>query len=196
MSSGNNEVESRTGGQGDGSNGHEIRPKSALTESLLSSYPSFFRRAYDSNHTVLMSGINFDRISHTEKIYFLLRSDGVKELQGDPNVLGNDLVVPAELEQSIIATNGNEPERRATSQEDKKKDDTKNNEHCVCQKSQSPHGEPAMIACDLCSQWFHILCVNVSKAESNLLSTRDNIFKWFCKNCYKKGAERKKNDSS
>ncbi|CAG8442770.1 6543_t:CDS:10 [Ambispora leptoticha] len=46
--------------------------------------------------------------------------------------------------------------------------------YCICRK---PDDHRVMIQCDSCKEWFHIACVNLSKAEAEVIE------KYFCPTC-------------
>ena len=41
------------------------------------------------------------------------------------------------------------------------------------------------VMCDQCNNWFHIACVNISKADYRVLSKLGKSTKWLCKKCEK-----------
>ncbi|XP_043471385.1 uncharacterized protein LOC122504370 isoform X2 [Leptopilina heterotoma] len=55
---------------------------------------------------------------------------------------------------------------------------------CICKR---PHNNRFMICCDVCEDWFHGKCVNVSKAMGQQMEEQG--VEWVCPNCAKKKAE-------
>ncbi|CAG0913079.1 unnamed protein product [Notodromas monacha] len=57
---------------------------------------------------------------------------------------------------------------------------------CICQK---PHNNRFMISCDVCEDWFHGTCVNITRAQGKLLEERKKMEQeskqWICPNCKK-----------
>lgn len=49
---------------------------------------------------------------------------------------------------------------------------------CICKQ---PHNNRHMIQCDTCDDWFHIKCVNITKAKLKALEKQNT--KWFCPTC-------------
>ncbi|XP_052873632.1 uncharacterized protein LOC128278950 [Anopheles cruzii] len=56
---------------------------------------------------------------------------------------------------------------------------------CICRQ---PHNNRFMICCDLCEDWFHGKCVNITKAMGQQME-HDGI-EWTCPNCIKKKQDR------
>lgn len=52
---------------------------------------------------------------------------------------------------------------------------------CVCRK---PHGGKFMISCDVCKDWFHGHCVNVTKLMGDRFEKQGK--EWFCNDCQDK----------
>ncbi|XP_034940332.1 death-inducer obliterator 1 isoform X2 [Chelonus insularis] len=60
-------------------------------------------------------------------------------------------------------------------------EDDPNRLWCICKR---PHDNRFMICCDVCEDWFHGKCVNVSKAMGKQME--DQGIEWVCPNCLKK----------
>lgn len=56
---------------------------------------------------------------------------------------------------------------------------------CICRQ---PHNNRFMICCDVCEDWFHGKCVNITKAMGQQMEA-DGI-EWTCPNCLKKKQEK------
>jgi PHD-finger len=52
---------------------------------------------------------------------------------------------------------------------------------CICKQ---PHNNRFMICCDVCEDWFHGKCVNITKAMGQQME--DKGIEWTCPNCIKK----------
>lgn len=56
---------------------------------------------------------------------------------------------------------------------------------CICRQ---PHNNRFMICCDVCEDWFHGKCVNITKAQGNQMESEGKD--WTCPNCIKKKQEK------
>uniref|UniRef100_A0A1A9W2B6 PHD-type domain-containing protein n=1 Tax=Glossina brevipalpis TaxID=37001 RepID=A0A1A9W2B6_9MUSC len=64
-------------------------------------------------------------------------------------------------------------------------DDDPNKLWCICRQ---PHNNRFMICCDVCEDWFHGTCVNITKAMG--LEMEQKGIDWTCPKCIKKQEER------
>ncbi|XP_061400775.1 uncharacterized protein LOC133336495 [Musca vetustissima] len=65
-------------------------------------------------------------------------------------------------------------------------DDDPNKLWCICRQ---PHNNRFMICCDVCEDWFHGTCVNITKAMG--LEMEQKGIDWTCPKCVKKIEEQK-----
>ncbi|CAG8437156.1 10661_t:CDS:10 [Ambispora gerdemannii] len=68
---------------------------------------------------------------------------------------------------SQLKIDATSPKRKTAQKKDEKV-------YCICRK---PDDHRVMIQCDSCKEWFHIACVNLSKAEAEVIE------KYFCPTC-------------
>ncbi|XP_034116404.2 uncharacterized protein LOC117576007 isoform X2 [Drosophila albomicans] len=73
----------------------------------------------------------------------------------------------------------------ADASESQEDDDDPNKLWCICRQ---PHNNRFMICCDLCEDWYHGTCVNVTKAMG--LEMEQNGVDWKCPKCVKRQEEK------
>ncbi|XP_068152282.1 uncharacterized protein pps isoform X2 [Drosophila tropicalis] len=88
--------------------------------------------------------------------------------------------VPRRSHTKMLASQTTDAEA-SESQED---DDDPNKLWCICRQ---PHNNRFMICCDLCEDWYHGTCVNVTKAMG--LEMEQKGIDWKCPKCVKKKEE-------
>ncbi|EDW84980.2 uncharacterized protein Dwil_GK14401 [Drosophila willistoni] len=88
--------------------------------------------------------------------------------------------VPRRSHTKMLASQTTDAEA-SESQED---DDDPNKLWCICRQ---PHNNRFMICCDLCEDWYHGTCVNVTKAMG--LEMEQKGIDWKCPKCIKKKEE-------
>ncbi|XP_008203229.1 uncharacterized protein LOC100679883 isoform X2 [Nasonia vitripennis] len=70
-------------------------------------------------------------------------------------------------------------------------EDDPNRLWCICRQ---PHNNRFMICCDICQDWFHGKCVNVTKAMGEDMENKG--VEWVCPNCKTKKSEESKPKST
>ena len=148
-------------------------------QKILDCYPPFFKKAYEENKTIVMSGINFNRISFTEALYFLLRDDSNSLYEMAPSVSDHQNLNIENTAGGMVVHNEENEKTRAVEREEKT--DRSESEICFCKRLQDANEDNFMMACDNCIRWFHPLCYKISKYQRSQLN--DKNVTWFCKNC-------------
>jgi len=67
--------------------------------------------------------------------------------------------------------------------------------YCLCQRIHHPNGGNSFIGCDLCENWFHAECVNLSEKAFKKLKNNPNS-QFFCDFCKAYRAINSKVDSN
>lgn len=151
---------------------------------LFQYYPPHILEDFKNKKSVLINGINFEKMNMTETAYFLSRDSqsnvleplnpnskqnfSEKELQGSSMIDGSK-TEKERLESDVIN------DLSIVDEEPRK------NTFCICKKHTMP-GED-MIQCDKCEEWFHPICLRISKFEIGLINKYSQTLKWYCKNC-------------
>ena len=63
---------------------------------------------------------------------------------------------------------------------------------CICEGRITDNSE--VIACDMCSVWYHRKCSGLLKRQFKFFETHSDLFKWFCKKCQDEGDQKKYDD--
>uniref|UniRef100_A0A336M0L1 CSON009592 protein n=1 Tax=Culicoides sonorensis TaxID=179676 RepID=A0A336M0L1_CULSO len=86
---------------------------------------------------------------------------------------------------AVLAVMKNEKEDDSESGESWNSEDDPDRLWCICRQ---PHNNRFMICCDVCEEWFHGKCVNITKAQGNQMEAEGK--EWTCPNCIKKKQEK------
>ena len=145
--------------------------------SLFEHYPKFIHEDYKRKQIVLINGINYKTLTNTEIAYFLskdplLALNSKKRQKFEENERPK---FPAKKNKAFI-----EEEIVSKKNIESKNDDGKKT-FCVCEQIAGEH-EGQMVFCDNCKEWFHPLCVMISKIEIGIINSCQRN-KWYCKIC-------------
>ena len=144
-------------------------------QALFQHYPKFIHEDYKKKQIVLINGINYKNLSKTEISYFLskdplLSSNSKKRSKFEENERPK---FPAKKRQSFI-------EEEIVLKKNIDDNDGKKT-FCICKQIAGEH-EGQMVFCDNCKEWFHPLCVKISKIEISIINSCKRN-KWYCKRC-------------
>ena len=144
-------------------------------ERILSMYPPICQREVMSGKSLLINGLDYDKMTITETAYFLSKEPLFLQRQ----IIDQD--VPGQDKNNKITMNASS--ERISSLRRFSSEELGMVEHCFCGKPQSPTSDESFLQCDGCSNWFHPFCAKVSKKELALLSTYNQSMRWFCNQC-------------
>ncbi|XP_063700167.1 death-inducer obliterator 1 isoform X2 [Culicoides brevitarsis] len=79
---------------------------------------------------------------------------------------------------AVLAVLSNEKNNESESADSWNSEDDPDRLWCICRQ---PHNNRFMICCDVCEEWFHGKCVNVTKSQGNQMESAGKD--WTCPNC-------------